>query len=37
VGVCIDPARACFFEPGGTTAVHRVGDLPANQPGGVMQ
>jgi multiple sugar transport system ATP-binding protein len=37
VGVCVDPARACFFEPGGSTAVHRVGDLPTSQPGGVMQ
>ena len=37
VGVRIDPARACFFEPGGTTAVHRVGDQPTNQPGGVTQ
>jgi multiple sugar transport system ATP-binding protein len=37
VGVCIDPAKACFFEPGGTTAVHRVGALPTSQTGGVMQ
>jgi multiple sugar transport system ATP-binding protein len=37
VGVCVDPARACFFGPDGTTAVHRVGDLPTTQPGGVMQ
>jgi multiple sugar transport system ATP-binding protein len=37
VGVCVDPDRACFFEPGGTTAVHRVGDLPASQQGGVTQ
>ena len=37
VGVCVDPARACFFEPGGTTAVHRVGELPTSQTGGVMQ
>ena len=36
VGVCVDPATACFFEPGGTTAVHRVGDRPI-QTGGVMQ
>jgi multiple sugar transport system ATP-binding protein len=35
VGVRVDPARACFFEPGGTTAVHRVGDLPALATGGV--
>jgi multiple sugar transport system ATP-binding protein len=37
VGVCIDPARACFFAADGTTAVHRVGDMPASQTGGVMQ
>jgi multiple sugar transport system ATP-binding protein len=37
VGVCVDPARACFFEPGGRTAVHRVGDAPTVQTGGVMQ
>jgi multiple sugar transport system ATP-binding protein len=37
VGVCVDPARACFFEPGGRTAVHRVGDLPTNRTGGVIQ
>ena len=37
VGVCVDPARACFFEPGGSTAVHRVGELPTNQTGGVVQ
>ena len=37
VGVCVDPARACFFEPGGSTAVHRVGELPTSQTGGVMQ
>jgi hypothetical protein len=37
VGVRVDPARACFFEPGGTTAVHRVGELPTSQTGGVMQ
>jgi len=37
VGVCVDPARACFFEPGGTTAVHRVGELPTSQTGGVIQ
>jgi multiple sugar transport system ATP-binding protein len=35
VGVRVDPARACFFEPGGTTAVHRVGDLPTSPTGGV--
>ena len=35
VGVCVDPARACFFEPGGRTAVHRVGDAPTVQTGGV--
>ena len=37
VGVCVDPARACFFEPGGSTAVHRVGELPTSQTGGVVQ
>jgi multiple sugar transport system ATP-binding protein len=37
VGVRIDPARACFFEPGGTTAVHRVGNLPTIEPGGVTE
>ena len=37
VGVCVDPARACFFEPGGSTAVHRVGELPTSQTGGTMQ
>jgi multiple sugar transport system ATP-binding protein len=36
VGVRVDPARACFFEPGGRTAVHRVGELPTNQTGGVI-
>jgi len=37
VGVCVDPAKACFFEPGGKTGVHRVGDPPTIQTGGVMQ
>jgi multiple sugar transport system ATP-binding protein len=37
VGVRVDPATACFFERGGKTAVHRVGDVPTNQPGGVLQ
>jgi multiple sugar transport system ATP-binding protein len=37
VGVCVDPAKACFFEPGGKTAVHRVGEPPTTQTGGVMQ
>ena len=37
VGVCVDPAKACFFEPGGKTAVHRVGEAPTIQTGGVMQ
>ncbi|MHB8461000.1 MAG: ABC transporter ATP-binding protein, partial [Candidatus Limnocylindrales bacterium] len=37
VGVCVDPAKACFFDPGGKTAVHRVGDPPTIQTGGVMQ
>ncbi len=37
VGVCVDPARACFFEPGGTTVVHRVGEPPTSHTGGVMQ
>jgi multiple sugar transport system ATP-binding protein len=32
-----DPAKACFFDPGGKTAVHRVGDAPTIQTGGVMQ
>jgi multiple sugar transport system ATP-binding protein len=36
VGVCVDPATACFFEPGGTTAVHRIAD-PTIHTGGVMQ
>jgi multiple sugar transport system ATP-binding protein len=36
VGVRLDPARACFFEPGGTTAVHRVGEGPTQPTGGVM-
>jgi hypothetical protein len=34
--VRVDPAKACFFEPGGKTAVHRVGDLPTITTGGVM-
>jgi multiple sugar transport system ATP-binding protein len=34
VGVRVDPARACFFEPGGTTAVHRVGESPTQPTGG---
>jgi multiple sugar transport system ATP-binding protein len=29
VGVRVDPAKACFFDASGRTAVHRVGDLPA--------
>jgi multiple sugar transport system ATP-binding protein len=37
VGVRIDPARACFFDRHGTTVVHRVGDSPTGQPGGVLQ
>jgi multiple sugar transport system ATP-binding protein len=37
VGVFVDPARVCFFEPGGMTAIHRAGDPPADQAGGVMQ
>ena len=37
VGVRIDPARACFFEPGGRTVVHRVGELPTSQSGGEIQ
>ncbi|HET7029513.1 MAG TPA: ABC transporter ATP-binding protein [Candidatus Limnocylindrales bacterium] len=34
VGVRVDPARACFFEPGGTTAVHRVDQTPTHPTGG---
>ena len=37
VSVSVDPANACFFEPGGKTAVHRVGGAPTIQTGGVMQ
>ena len=37
VGVCVDPARACFFGPDGTTAVHRVGEAPTFPTGGVLQ
>jgi multiple sugar transport system ATP-binding protein len=37
VGVGVDPAKACFFDPGGKTAVHRVGVTPTIQTGGVMQ
>ena len=37
VGVRVDPTRACFFDVSGKTAVHRVGDVPTNQPGGVLQ
>jgi ABC-type sugar transport system ATPase subunit len=37
VGVCVDPARACFFGPDGTTAVHRVGEAPTSPTGGVLQ
>jgi multiple sugar transport system ATP-binding protein len=37
VGVRVDPTKACFFEPGGKTAVHRVGEAPTIQTGGVMQ
>jgi multiple sugar transport system ATP-binding protein len=28
VGVRVDPAKACFFDSNGKTAVHRVGELP---------
>jgi ABC-type sugar transport system ATPase subunit len=37
VGVRVDPGRACFFEPGGGTVVHRVGELPTSQAGGEIQ
>ncbi len=37
VGVHVEPAKACFFDPGGKTAVHRVGEAPTIQTGGVMQ
>jgi multiple sugar transport system ATP-binding protein len=35
VGVRVDPARACFFDGSGKTAVHRVGEPPAIPWGGV--
>jgi multiple sugar transport system ATP-binding protein len=35
VGVRVDPAKACFFDRSGTTAVHRVGEPPAIPWGGV--
>jgi multiple sugar transport system ATP-binding protein len=35
VGVRVDPAKACFFDASGSTAVHRVGEQPAIQWGGV--
>jgi multiple sugar transport system ATP-binding protein len=34
VGVAVDPARACFFDRGGMTAVHRVGEAPTRPTGG---
>ncbi len=37
VGVHLDPTTACFFEPGGKTVIHRVGDPPTIQAGGVIQ
>jgi multiple sugar transport system ATP-binding protein len=37
VGVRIDPANACFFDPSGKTAVHRVGEGPTTAKGGVIQ
>jgi multiple sugar transport system ATP-binding protein len=37
VGVKVDPARACFFDGSGKTAVHRVGEPPAIPWGGVIQ
>ena len=37
VGVRVDPAKACFFDQSGRTAVHRVGDRPTNQTGGMIQ
>jgi multiple sugar transport system ATP-binding protein len=35
VGVRVDPAKACFFDGSGKTAVHRVGEPPAISWGGV--
>jgi multiple sugar transport system ATP-binding protein len=35
VGVRVDPSTACFFDPSGRTAVHRVGTVPAIPWGGV--
>jgi len=37
VGVRVDPANACFFDSGGATRVHRVGEPPTNPAGGVIQ
>jgi multiple sugar transport system ATP-binding protein len=37
VGVRVDPARACFFDSNGKTAVHRVGEMPTAARGGVIQ
>ncbi len=34
VGVRVDPAKACFFDDRGVTAVHRVGEGPAIPQGG---
>jgi multiple sugar transport system ATP-binding protein len=35
VGVRVDPAKACFFDASGRTSVHRVGEPPAMQSGGL--
>ncbi len=37
VGVRVDPAKACFFDQGGATAVHRVDEGPTNKTEGMVQ
>ncbi len=37
VGVRIDPARACFFAPDGTTAVHRSSVHPSGKDSPIGQ
>ena len=37
VGVRLDPAQACFFDPSGNTVVHRVGEPPTTSGGGMIQ
>jgi ABC-type sugar transport system ATPase subunit len=37
IGVRIDPARACFFTPDGTTAVHRSSVHPSGKDSPIAQ